>query len=71
MEICIDRMLQRKVDGVAVMTFGIEAGLLDRLASQNIPLIFVDRAPESKTVSAIKIDSSAGIREAVSHLAEL
>lgn len=71
MEICIDRMLQRKVDGVAVMTFGIEAGLLDRLASQNIPLIFIDKAPQSKTVSAIKIDYSAGIREAVSHLAEL
>ena len=27
MEVCIDRMLQRKVDGVAVMTFGIEEPL--------------------------------------------
>jgi DNA-binding LacI/PurR family transcriptional regulator len=71
MEICIDRMLQRKVDGVAVMTFGIEAGLLDRLASQNIPLIFIDKAPQSKAVSAIKIGYKDGIREAVSHLAEL
>jgi LacI family transcriptional regulator len=44
MEICIDRMLQRKVEGVAVMTFGIETPLLDRLAAHNIPLVFIDRA---------------------------
>src|ERR1700728_1838740 len=30
---CIRRMLERKVDGVAVMTFGIEEPLLDQLAS--------------------------------------
>jgi LacI family transcriptional regulator len=71
MSLCIDRMLQRKVDGVAVMTFGIEEPLLDRLAAQNIPLVFVDVAPKGKAMSAIQVDYGAGIEEAVRHLVEL
>ena len=71
MEICIDRMLQRKVDGVAVMTFGIETPLLDRLAAHNIPLVFIDIAPKGKATTAIKIDYVTGLCEAVGHLAGL
>src|ERR1035438_4630147 len=71
MEICIERMLQRKVDGVAVMTFGIEEPLLDRLAAQNIPLVFIDVAPKGRAISAIRVDYGAGIREAVEHLVTL
>ena len=37
MEMCARRMLERKVDGVAIMTFGFEDFLLDRFASDNIP----------------------------------
>ncbi len=71
MEICIDRMLQRKVDGVAVMTFGIEEPFLDRLSLQNIPLVFIDVAPKGKATSAIKVDYGTGIEEAVEHLVSL
>ena len=71
MEICIDRILQRKVEGVAVMTFGIEEPLLDRLAAQNIPLVFIDVAPRGRAMSAIKVDYRAGICEAVQHLVAL
>ncbi len=71
MEICIDRILQRKVEGVAVMTFGIEEPLLDRLAAQNIPLVFIDVAPKGRAMSAIKVDYRAGISEAVLHLVAL
>ncbi len=39
---CIRRMLERKVEGVAVMTFGIEEPLLDQLARRKVPLVFVD-----------------------------
>jgi LacI family transcriptional regulator len=71
MEVCIDRMLRRNVDAVAVMTFGIEEPLLGRLAAQNIPLVFIDIAPEGPGMSAIAVDYSAGIREAVQHLVRL
>lgn len=71
MEVCINRMLERKVDGVAVMTFGIEAPLLDRLAARNIPLVFVDVSPEGPLFSKIEVDYFHGIREGVQHLAVL
>jgi LacI family transcriptional regulator len=71
MEVCIDRMLRRNVDAVAVMTFGIEEPLLDRLAAQHVPLVFIDVAPESPMMSAITVDYGAGIREAIQHLVRL
>ncbi len=71
MELCVQRMLQRKVDGVAVMTFGIEEPLLDRLASQGIPMVFIDLAPQKKNISTIPVNYEKGILEAVQHLAVL
>ncbi len=71
MELCIQRMLERKVDGVAVMTFGIEEPLLDRLAQRNIPLVFVDVSPKGSLFSNIEVDYFHGIREGVQHLAVL
>jgi DNA-binding LacI/PurR family transcriptional regulator len=71
MEICIQRMLERKVDGVAVMTFGIETPLLDRLAARHVPLVFVDNCPKGSLFSSIEVDYFHGIREGVQHLAVL
>lgn len=71
MELCVQRMLERKVDGVAIMTFGIEEPLLDRLSSQGIPMVFVDMAPRKKNIATIHVDYEKGISEAVAHLCEL
>jgi DNA-binding LacI/PurR family transcriptional regulator len=71
MALCIRRMLERKVEGVAVMTFGIEEPLLDQLAERNIPLVFVDLGPERPAISLLKVDYHHGIRQGVQHLAAL
>jgi LacI family transcriptional regulator len=71
MEICIRRMIERNVEGVAVMTFGIEEPLLDELVSRNIPMVFVDTAPPNENASALVVDYHHGIREGVQHLAVL
>lgn len=71
MEICIRRMIERNVEGVAVMTFGIEEPLLDELVSRNIPMVFVDAAPPNENVSTLAVDYHRGIREGVQHLAAL
>jgi len=71
MEICIRRMIERNVEGVAVMTFGIEEPLLNELVSRNIPMVFVDAAPPSENVSTLAVDYHNGIREGVQHLAAL
>ena len=68
---CIRRMIERKVDGVAIMTFGIEAPLLDQLAKRNVPLVFIDVGPESRDTSVLKVDYHHGIRQGVQHLAGL
>ncbi len=68
---CIRRMLERNVDGVAIMTFGIEEPLLDQLAQRNVPLVFVDVGPERPGVSLLKVDYHHGIRQGVQHLAAL
>jgi LacI family transcriptional regulator len=59
------------VDGIAVMTFGMEDLLLDDPELSNIPLVFVDVGPKRARVSNIRIDYLHGIRQAVQHLAAL
>jgi DNA-binding LacI/PurR family transcriptional regulator len=71
MNLCIRRMLERKAEGVAVMTFGIEEPLLEQLAERNIPLVFVDQGPDRPGISLLKIDYHHGIRQGVQHLAAL
>lgn len=71
MEICARRMLERKVDGVAIMTFGFEDFLLDRLASDNIPVVFIDPALSRPLSSVLAVDYRAGLYEGVQHLAVL
>ena len=71
MELCARRMLERKVDGVAIMTFGVEDFLLDRFASDNIPVVFIDPAPSRPLSSVLAVDYRAGIYEGVQHLAVL
>ena len=68
---CVQRMLERQVEGVAVMTFGLEEPLLERLSSEGIPMVFVDVAPRKKNVSIIHVEYEQGIRQAVQHLAAL
>jgi DNA-binding LacI/PurR family transcriptional regulator len=68
---CIRRMLERKVEGVAIMTFGIEEPLLDQLAKRNVPLVFIDIGPKRPGISLLKVDYYHGIRQGVQHLAVL
>lgn len=70
-ESLIRRMLQRSVDGVAVMTFGIEEDLVKKLVEREFPLVFVDAGPELPNIRVLKVDYSEGIRDAVQHLAAL
>jgi DNA-binding LacI/PurR family transcriptional regulator len=67
----VRRMIERRVDGVAVMTFGMEELLLEDLKSRRVPLVFIDVGPNLPRVSNIRIDYLHGIRQAVQHLAAL
>lgn len=71
MEMCIRRMLERKAEGVAVMTFGIDQPMIDELVKRNVPLVFVDVGPDRPGISLLKVDYHRGIRQGVQHLAAL
>ena len=67
----VRRMIERRVDGVAVVTFGLEEGLFEELKSRKVPLVFIDVGPALPRISNIRIDYQHGIRQAVQHLAAL
>jgi len=70
-ELLIRRMLQRSIDGVAVMTFGIEEDLVKKLVESEFPLVFVDAGPKLPNIRVLKVNYGDGIRETVQHLAAL
>lgn len=68
MERCARRMLERNVDGIAIMTFGMDDFLLDRFAASNIPVVFIDPAPARPLSNFLTVEYSAGIQEGIRHL---
>ncbi len=70
-ELSVRRMIERRVDGVAILTFGMEESLLADLRFRKVPLVFVDVGPDIPGVSNIRINYQNGIRQAVQHLAAL
>lgn len=68
---CVRRMLERKVEGVAVMTFGEEEPVLDQLAHHDIPIVLAEFHLDDPKASTILLDYASGIRAAVDHLAGL
>jgi LacI family transcriptional regulator len=71
MELAVRRMIERRVDGVAILTFGMEESLIDDLRFRKVPLVFVDVGPHVAGVSNIRVNYQHGIRQAVQHLAAL
>jgi LacI family transcriptional regulator len=68
---CVRRMLERKVEGVAVLTFGEEESILDQLADHDVPMVLAEFRLDNPKVSTILLDYSTGIHGAVNHLREL
>ena len=71
MSLCIRRMLERRAEGVAVMTFGVEKPLVEQMAERKLPLVFVDVGPERPGISLLRVDYRHGIQQGVEHLASL
>ncbi len=71
MRVCVRRMIERKVDGVAVMTSEIDRPLLDELSHRRVAIVFLDVGKVSALTSNIRVDYSKGIAEAVQHIVSL
>jgi LacI family transcriptional regulator len=71
MESSVRRMIERRVDGVAILTFGMEESLLEHLRFRKVPMVFIDVGPNARGIINIAINYENGIRQAVQHLAAL
>ena len=71
MATCLRRMLERKVDGVAIMTSEMDLGLIKELSKRNVPIVFMDVGQMGPLMSHVSIDYGHGIRQAVDHVVEL
>ena len=68
---CVRRMLERKVEGVAVLTFGEEEPVLDQLMHHDVPMVLAEFKLDDPKSSTILLDYTTGIHAAVKHLTEL
>jgi DNA-binding LacI/PurR family transcriptional regulator len=68
---CIQRMVERKVDGVAIMTSETDPELMKELTRRNIPTVFMDTGKPGPHTANIRIDYAQGIHEALHHLFSL
>jgi len=71
MTACLRRMLERKVDGVAIMTSEMDLGLLKELSRRGVPIVFMDVGQVGPRMSHVALDYSHGIHQAVDHLVGL
>lgn len=71
MSIAVRRMMERKVDGVAVMTSEMDKDLTEQLARQGMSMVFLDVGKVQAKTSNIAVDYVGGIRQAVQHLVGL
>jgi LacI family transcriptional regulator len=58
----VRRLIENKVQGVAVMTSQIEPALVDELVANDIPVVRLDSGPVRRARSNIRVDYSTGTR---------
>ena len=71
MALCVRRMIERQVEGVAIMTSEMEEHLVDQLVSRRVPTVFLDVGTPGEGISNIVVEYACGINEAVQHLVDL
>ncbi len=71
LEMAARRMIELRVDGVAILTFGREDALIESFRLLKVPAVAIDVEPSEPLLKTLRIDYRHGIRQAVQHLAAL
>jgi LacI family transcriptional regulator len=71
LEMAARRMIELRVDGVAILTFGREDALIEAFRLRKVPAVAIDIEPSEPLLKTLRIDYCHGIRQAVQHLAAL
>ncbi|HYE73050.1 MAG TPA: LacI family DNA-binding transcriptional regulator, partial [Blastocatellia bacterium] len=64
----VQRMLEQRVSGVAIMTSEMDLTLTEKLAQREIAVVFLDVGKVGPLTSNIVVNYERGIREGVEHL---
>ncbi len=68
--VCANRMKERQVEGIAVLTFGMEQQLDSKTNDYAVPMVFAGADRSLKGVRNIRINYLTGMRDAAKHLAD-
>jgi LacI family transcriptional regulator len=68
---CIRRMVERKVDGVAIMTSETDPALVAELTRKNISTVLLDTGKPGPQTAILHVDYEQGVQEALEHLLAL
>ena len=68
--VCANRMRERRVEGIAVLTFGMEQYLDNRQDRSAFPMVYAGADRPLENVRNIRINYVRGMRDAAKHLAD-
>jgi LacI family transcriptional regulator len=71
MEVAVRRMIERRVEGLAILSFEHEISLIEVFGGRNLPVVVLDKEPPEPFLETVCIDHMHGVRQAVQHLAAL
>jgi len=71
LETAARRMIERRVEGVAILTFGRDHSLIEVFRKRNLPVFTIDADSDEQLFKTARVDYQHGIRHAVQHLAAL
>ncbi|HYP02349.1 MAG TPA: LacI family DNA-binding transcriptional regulator, partial [Pyrinomonadaceae bacterium] len=67
----VQRLIERKVAGVALMTSELDGALLGELARRRVCVVFLDLGSAGQCMNNVVVDYDTGIEEAIAHLVSL
>jgi len=71
MAMCVRRLIERKVEGVAIMTSEMDHSLIEELVHARFPTVFLDIGSVHSLMSNIQVDYAHGVNQAADHLLQL
>jgi DNA-binding LacI/PurR family transcriptional regulator len=71
MQVAARRMIERRVEGLAILSFEKEISLIEVFRGRNLPIVVLDKESLEPLLKTVCFDYIHGVRQAVQHLAAL
>lgn len=71
MELCIQGLLEQKVEGIAIMTSEMSPNSILMIAERGIPMVFLNEPGAKKSQNNVVVDYKSGMEQAIDHVSAL